>query len=60
MKLKPCPHCKGTDFDIGSIRYPPKSPRRWFVVCNGCQYCGITAWTRLGAVLKWIFEKLEA
>ena len=49
IKPKPCPYCKGTQVTIWKI----KSIHRRFAECDSCHYCGRTARTQWGAIMKW-------
>lgn len=50
--LKPCPYCKGT-VTIRKIKFPKALIPRRFAECDSCHYCGRTARTAWGAILKW-------
>ena len=52
-KPKPCPYCKGTQVTIWKIKFPKAWILRHFAECDSCHYCGRTARTTWGAILKW-------
>ena len=53
IKPKPCPYCKGTQVTIWKITFPQAWIPRRFAECDSCHYCGRTARTKWGAIMKW-------
>lgn len=42
MKLKPCPDCGCTNRIVKVRIMFPDRPRKWYIMCDNCHWCGRT------------------
>lgn len=57
VPLHPCPKC-GAD-EIAACYIDTRFPKRWFLKCKRCNWCGKTRLSLLGAQIAWNRQKKE-
>lgn len=55
VPLRPCPKCGAAE--ITAIQNMTRFPKRWFLKCKRCDWCGKTRLSLLGAQIAWNRQK---